>query len=85
MTVSSKVGKAVARNKVKRWFREVFRRHEHELPAGMDVILIARPGSREVGYEGIETEVVGLFAKLAEMEEKGKGRFSRFSNEEEER
>ncbi len=51
----------------------------------MDVILIARPGSREVGYEGIETEVVGLFAKLAEMEEKGKGRFSRFSNEEEER
>jgi ribonuclease P protein component len=36
------VGKAVARNRAKRLLREAVRAHQTELPAGWDLILIAR-------------------------------------------
>ena len=65
VTVPSKVGKAVARNRVKRWFREIFRHHRDELPPGVDVVLIGKPGSPSAGYHGIKGEVRDLFARLA--------------------
>jgi len=36
------VGAAVQRNRAKRRLREVFRHHQHLVPAGCDVMLIAR-------------------------------------------
>lgn len=48
--MSSRIGNAVQRNRVKRWLREVFRRHRTALPEGVDVVLIARKGSPEAGY-----------------------------------
>ena len=43
-SVSRKVGDAVVRNRYKRLFREAFRLTQHELPAGVDLVLIPRPG-----------------------------------------
>lgn len=42
LTVSSKVGNAVVRNRVRRKLRELFRTRRSELPKGLDMVLIAR-------------------------------------------
>ena len=53
ITVSSKVANAVARNRVKRWVREAFRRIAADLPP-IDLVVIARKGAPEMGLAGAE-------------------------------
>jgi ribonuclease P protein component len=53
VTVSKKVGKAPARNQVKRWIREAFRQHRSSWPEGVDFVVIARKGAAEASYEEI--------------------------------
>ena len=40
-----KVGKAVARNRIKRLIREAFRQSQHALPTGLDIICVVKPQS----------------------------------------
>ena len=68
VTVSTKVGNAVVRSQVKRWIREAFRKNQGYLPEGVEVVVIARPGTGEASYEAVlkDLERVGraLKAKL---------------------
>ncbi len=56
VTVSSKLGGAVIRNRVKRRFRELFRRRRGLLPESVDVVLIGRRGAETQPFEVIERE-----------------------------
>ena len=61
ITASSKVGNAVARNRIKRRVRELFRTRRGEFPAGMDVVVIAKRGADGLTFNEIAQELLPAF------------------------
>ncbi len=57
VTVSSKVGNAVARNRVKRRLREFFRRGRENFRPDQDTVIIARRGAAELSHSAMTAEL----------------------------
>ena len=67
------VGAAVQRNRAKRRLREVFRHHQHLVPAGCDLMLIARAAATKWPLADLEkkfTEACGQIAPATSPEKK---------------
>lgn len=62
--MTRKMGGAVVRNRVKRVYREVFRRNRERLPTGVDVVVNAHPGHVPVSPESLENEFIRCFRLL---------------------
>jgi ribonuclease P protein component len=63
LTVSSKVGNAVVRARVKRQLREVFRRRRQSCPA-VELVVIARPAAREASSAELAQAFGSLLSSL---------------------
>lgn len=62
ITASKKVGNSVVRNRIKRWVREVFRRHPELRPDGrrqtFDLVVTAKSNVGEFTFAGLESEII---------------------------
>ena len=63
ITVSSRVGKAVVRNKVRRRLREALRARFERLAPGVDVLVVARPASAQVTWAELNQALDSVLAR----------------------
>ena len=64
LTVSTKLGHAVVRNRVRRRLREIVRLHEDTLAQGFDFVIVARSASVEAEFDALTRAFLTLSAKV---------------------
>jgi ribonuclease P protein component len=69
ITVSSRVGGSVQRNRVKRRVRELFRLRRADLKPGQDVVVIAKTDAPEISPAETVAELTPAFRALSGMAE----------------
>ena len=68
ITVSTKYGKAVRRNKVRRRLREICRLNQNKLTHGHDLVIVVRMKSRDVEYARLEADFLDSCGQLGILE-----------------
>ena len=65
LTVSSKVGNSVVRNRIRRRLREAYRHRRELFPKGVDVVFIARQSAADADTQKLTAALVSIAAELA--------------------
>lgn len=60
ISVSKKVGNSVVRHHLCRIVREIYRLHENMFNSGLNIVVIARPGAKDVSYKEAESALLHL-------------------------
>jgi ribonuclease P protein component len=66
VVASRKVGNAVARNRAKRWMRELFRRHKDLLEYPIDLLIVATAAMREATWAELKENYAQGVCKIFE-------------------
>ncbi len=64
ITIMSKIGKAVKRNRLKRRLKAWFHNNQDILPRGLKINLIAKPGATDLDWTEVCREMSGLIKSL---------------------
>lgn len=64
LTVGTKVGHAVVRNRIRRRLKEIYRLNEEKLNSGWEIVIVARVRSRDASYGELERDFLSLCEKL---------------------
>ena len=65
LVTSKRIGGAVMRNRVRRRFRDIVRRHQHALQKGVWLVVIARPAAASASAAALEDEWLRLARRAA--------------------
>lgn len=60
ISVSKKVGNSVVRHHISRLIRESYRLQEDHFQCGLDIIVVVRPGAKNLSYSDMESALIHL-------------------------
>jgi len=64
--ISSKVRKAVVRNRIKRWLREIYRKEKHILKYDVEIIMLIDGFDSKMSYNTLKEDVLNIFGDINE-------------------